>query len=244
MIVDTMMCQKLNAAVTAVAERGGVALLTAPACSGKTTAVELALAGNPDLRHVQLLGELRSQRSFLWALCAQLGVKVKNSFGAVELLAELRGEHGLLGKTLVLDNGELIANSQLTTVRLLADQLGKLVLVGSEALRSKVMHDDHLSGRVRIPWVLANHPQRLAPAETHKPAVTLAEAQLALGEEFGQEFVATAHTTGFALWGPMMGIAERQRVEWELEARHTGRRPARQADATDASRQARHFKVA
>lgn len=152
---ETKTTQTIARALDTGTSRGGVALITGPNGSGKTTAVEMAMADRGKVRLVKLLAPavVGTPRAFYGEVARALSLEVAPQAGGPELLHDVVREVRRYELTLVLDNAEDggFRPSQLPLVRCLADHIPHLVLIGNEALRAQVAGTAALEARVMLP---------------------------------------------------------------------------------------------
>jgi len=147
----TSQTRRVAQAVDAIQSVGGICLVSGANGVGKTWSLDLL---NHDwVRRVDMTASSGqgSGRACYRRICRALDIPVPIQAPADDLLDEIvdaiRGQH----QTLVLDRCEHVAVRALPFVRDLADALESLVLVGSSAFRARVMQDDALTVRARLP---------------------------------------------------------------------------------------------
>ncbi|MBI2299570.1 MAG: ATP-binding protein, partial [Armatimonadetes bacterium] len=119
---------------------GDLCLITgAPGC-GKTTALRRAMAELPEVKRVVLTPspEGASPRAFFRDVAVRIGLQVNPSAGALDLALAVEQEVLSRRWLLVIDQCQRLPRTWLPCYRYLVDQLGGLVLCGTDAFRVRI----------------------------------------------------------------------------------------------------------
>jgi hypothetical protein len=149
--LPTSQTRRVGQAVDAIQSVGGICLISGANGVGKSWSLDLL--DREWVRRVDMTASSGqgSGRACYRRICRALDIPVPIQAHADDLLDEIvdtiRGQR----QTLVLDRCEHVAARALPFLRDLADALECLVLVGSSAFRARVMQDDALTVRARLP---------------------------------------------------------------------------------------------
>jgi len=187
-IHETLMTKRVAQTLDSVADTGGIALITAPLGSGKTTAVAFAARDRRQVRTVTLVEGLSSARALYRHIALSIGVPAPNQSGAPDLITAVADEVRRQRYTLVLDQCQRLKRpSAFDQVASLADMTGTLVLVGPPALRARVIEHEECASHCTVPLALAE-------------GVTLAELGDALEADFARSWVGVVHEATGGCW--------------------------------------------
>lgn len=149
--VPTSQTRRVRQAVEAIPAIGGICLVHGGNGMGKSWSLDLL--DLPWVRRVDMTASsgTGSGRACYRRIARGLEIPVPTQASADDLLEEITDAVAGSRQTLILDRCEHVSTRALPYLRDLADALPSLVLVGSSAFRARVLQDDALTVRARLP---------------------------------------------------------------------------------------------